>query len=33
MTVMRLASDDTGAMELQLSRYGTVSVELVEAFS
>lgn len=30
--VMRLASDDTGAMELQLSRYGTVSVELVEAF-
>ncbi len=33
VTVMRLASDDTGAMELQLSRYGTVSVELVEAFS
>lgn len=30
--LMRLASDDTGAMELQLSRYGTVSVELVEAF-
>jgi hypothetical protein len=30
--IMRLASDDTGAMELQLSRYGTVTVELVEAF-
>lgn len=29
---MRLASDDTAAMELQLSRYGTVTVELVEAF-
>lgn len=29
---MRLASDDTGALELQLSRYGTVTVELVEAF-
>ncbi len=29
---MRLASDDTGAMELQLSRYGTVTIELVEAF-
>ena len=29
---MRLASDDTGAMELQLSRYGTVTVDLVEAF-
>ncbi len=29
---MRLASDDTGAMELQLSRTGSVSVELVEAF-
>lgn len=28
---MRLASDDTGAMELQLSRYGTVAVDLVEA--
>ena len=32
-TLMRLASDDTGAMELQLSRYGNVTVELVEAFS
>lgn len=30
--IMRLASDDTGAMELQLSRYGTVAVDLVEAF-
>ena len=29
---MRLASDDTGTMELQLSRYGTVTVDLVEAF-
>lgn len=29
---MRLASDDTGAMELQLSRYGTVTLDLVEAF-
>jgi hypothetical protein len=29
---MRLASDDTGAMELQLSRFGTVTVDLVEAF-
>jgi hypothetical protein len=31
VTVMRLASDDTGAMELQLSRYGTVTLDLVEA--
>ncbi|KNY21601.1 hypothetical protein AKJ13_15215 [Methylobacterium sp. ARG-1] len=30
--VMRLASDDTASLELQLSRYGTVTVELVEAF-
>jgi hypothetical protein len=30
-TIMRLASDDTGALELQLSRYGTVTIELVEA--
>lgn len=29
---MRLASDDTGAMELQLSRFGTVTLDLVEAF-
>ena len=29
---MRLASDDTGAMELQLSRFGTVTVDFVEAF-
>ena len=29
---MRLATDDTGAMELQLSRFGTVSLDLVEAF-
>ncbi len=29
---MRLASDDTGAMELQLSRLGTVTLDLVEAF-
>lgn len=29
---MRLASDDTGAMELQLSRFGTVSLDFVEAF-
>jgi hypothetical protein len=29
---MRLASDDTGAMELQLSRYGSVTLDLVEAF-
>jgi hypothetical protein len=32
LSTMRLASDDTGAMELQLSRYGTVTLELVEAF-
>ncbi len=30
--VMRLATDDTGAMELQLSRYGTVTLDFVEAF-
>lgn len=30
--LMRLASDDTGAVELQLSRYGTASLDLVEAF-
>lgn len=30
--VMRLASDDTGSLELQLSRYGTVTLEFVEAF-
>lgn len=29
---MRLASDDTAAMELQLSKYGTVTLDLVEAF-
>lgn len=29
--VMRLASDDTGALELQLSRYGSVTLDLVEA--
>lgn len=29
---MRLASDDTGALQLQLSRYGTLSIELEEAF-
>jgi hypothetical protein len=29
---MRLASDDTGAMELQLSRFGTVTLDFVEAF-
>lgn len=32
LATMRLASDDTGAMELQLSRYGTVTLDLVEAF-
>lgn len=30
--LMRLASDDTGAMDLALSRFGTVTVELTEAF-
>ncbi len=30
--LMRLASDDTGAMELALSRFGTVTVEFTEAF-
>lgn len=30
--LMRLASDDTGAMELQLSRFGIVTLDLVEAF-
>lgn len=30
--LMRLASDDTGAMELALSRFATVTVDLVEAF-
>lgn len=29
---MRLASDDTGAMQLDLSRFGTVTLDLVEAF-
>jgi hypothetical protein len=29
---MRLASDETGDLELQLARFGTVAVELVEAF-
>lgn len=29
---MRLATDDTGAMEQQLSQFGTVSLDLVEAF-
>lgn len=29
---MRLAADDTGALELQLSRLGTVSLDLVEVF-
>ena len=29
---MGLASDDTGAMELQLSRFGTVTLDLVEKF-
>jgi|GEM_PF-4837922 hypothetical protein len=29
---MRLASDDTGAMEQQLSRFSTVALDLVEAF-
>lgn len=32
LSTMRLATDDTGAMELQLSRYGTVTLDLVEAF-
>ncbi|WP_070998809.1 hypothetical protein [Methylobacterium sp. C1] len=30
--LMRLASDDTGAMEQQLSRFSTVAIDLVEAF-
>jgi hypothetical protein len=29
---MRLATDDTGAIELQLSRFGVVTLDLVEAF-
>lgn len=29
---MRLAGDDTGALELQLARYGTATLDLVEAF-
>ncbi|MFC6746041.1 hypothetical protein ACFQFG_15800 [Methylobacterium persicinum] len=29
---MRLASDDTGALHLQLSRAGSVSLDLIEAF-
>lgn len=29
---MRLATDDTGALELQLARLGTVTLDLVEAF-
>ncbi|KTS01967.1 hypothetical protein SB2_28030 [Methylobacterium radiotolerans] len=29
---MRLASDDTGALELQLSRHGIANVDLIEAF-
>jgi len=32
LATMRLASDDTGAMELQLSRFGTVTVDFDEAF-
>lgn len=32
LATMRLASDDTGAMELQLSRTGVVAIDLVEAF-
>lgn len=28
---MRLATDDTGALDLQLSRFGTVTLDLVEA--
>lgn len=32
LATMRLASDDTGAMELQLSRTGVVALDLVEAF-
>lgn len=30
--LMRLASDDTGAMELALSKFATVTVDLVETF-
>lgn len=30
--LMRLASDDTGAMELALSRFATVTLDFVEAF-
>ncbi|EIZ83697.1 hypothetical protein WYO_3710 [Methylobacterium sp. GXF4] len=30
--LMRLASDDTGSAELQLSRHGTVTLDLIEAF-
>ena len=29
---MRLASDDAGALKLQLSRFGTVTLDLIEAF-
>lgn len=29
---MRLANDDTGALELQLARFGTITIELVEAY-
>lgn len=29
---MRLASDETGALDLQMSRFGTVTLDLVEAF-
>lgn len=29
---MRFAADDTGVLELQLARFGTVSLDLVEAF-
>lgn len=32
LATMRLATDDTGAMELQLSRTGVVALDLVEAF-
>lgn len=32
VATMRLASEDTSAMELQLSRFGTVTLDFVEAF-
>ncbi len=31
ITIMRLATDDTGAMEQQLSKFSTVALDLVEA--